>query len=45
MYDLLTSIGPDKRVVMMNPELINAEVVGFGMGASSCRFVGMSDTG
>lgn len=33
MYDLLTSLGPDKKVVLMNPELINAEVVGFGMGA------------
>jgi hypothetical protein len=33
VYELLTSLAPGKRVVLMNPELINAEVVGFGMGA------------
>lgn len=33
-YELLTSISPEAPVILMNPELINAEVVGFGMGKS-----------
>lgn len=36
-YDLLTSLPPDAKVVLMNPELINAEVVGFGMAGRRIR--------
>lgn len=32
-YDLVTSISPDLPIVLINPELIDAGVVGFGMGA------------
>jgi hypothetical protein len=31
-YDLMAAIPPEAPVVIMNPELIDAGVVGFGMG-------------
>ncbi len=36
-YELLTSLPPEAKVVLMNPELINAEVVGFGMAGRRIR--------
>ncbi len=36
-FELLTSLPPDSKVVLMNPELINAEVVGFGMAGRRIR--------
>lgn len=36
-YELLTSLPADAKVVLLNPELINAEVVGFGMAGRRIR--------